>query len=204
MSRTESTRARRARVLPAALAWVFVAATVLHVPTGRTLQGVHIAFSVITAATGVTALLFLLALRLPWLRERADVPRVKEIELLASWTNYRKEILRLAFYPTVAVFLLLWASDAVVVPFIVCVILLYVGTAQTVQSLRRTWRGYHHPVLGAAIGGVFTASFSLTGVGAMALTTFPTWQVVIPCAIAGVATFAATMITLWAVPAAED
>lgn len=205
MSTTESTRARRARVLLAALAWTFVASTVLHVPSGYTLQGVNSAIGVITAATSASALLFLGVLRLPRLRKHADVPRGVEIELLASWTYYRKEIFRLALYPTLAGYLLLWATDAVVVPFVVCVILLYVGTAQAVQSLRRTWcRGFHHPVLGVVIGGLFTASASLLGLSTMALTTFPTWQVVIPCAIAGVGTFAATLITLWAVPAAKN
>ncbi|MEV4007322.1 hypothetical protein [Actinomadura sp. NPDC049753] len=204
MSRTKSTRPPRGRALLAALAWLVVGATVLYVPSGRTLLGVNSAFGLITATTGVTALLFLAVLRLPWLRKHADVPRAREIELLASWTNYRKEIFLLALYPAVAGFLLLWAFDAVTVPFIVCVIILYTRTAQTVQSLRRTWRGYHHPVLGVVIGGVFTAAFSPLGLAAIAMSTFPAWQVVIPCVIAGAATFAATMITLWAVPAAEN
>jgi hypothetical protein len=218
MSTTRSNKIPDIRALLAALAWLSVIATVFSVSAALSKGSTNNATGLITAATNVTALLFLTALRCPWLRKQAGVRAAGMPELVASWMMYRKEILRIAIYPTIGNLAMLFASDlslyllvsgsgenkfgdALFVPlFAGTAVFLYFRTAKAIQSMRdKTKDGdLHHPVLGVVLGSMLTVVISLLGVFFMALAGALTWQVGLPCAIAGATTFAAALITLWA------
>ncbi|GGT76355.1 hypothetical protein [Actinomadura citrea] len=224
MSTTRSSRTPNVRVLFTALAWLIVIATVFSVSAALSKGSTNNATGLITAATNVTALLFLMALRCPWLRDHAGVHRAGAPELLASWTMYRKEILRIAIYPTIGNLMMLFASDlslyllvarsgenkfgdALFVPLFAGVaVWLYALTAKAIRSMQRKAKSgaAHHPVLGVVLGSLLTVVISLLGVLFMALAGALTWQVLLPCAIAGATTFAAALITLGAVSTAKN
>ncbi|MEU8305777.1 hypothetical protein AB0C84_19655 [Actinomadura sp. NPDC048955] len=201
----------------AVLAWLVAAAAASVAASALPAAGAHKALCMITAATGVTALLFLLAVRRPWLRRRLDVAAVGELGLLATWTWYREECLRLAIYSAFATLMVLWAADPRMVPiaamgedrrwsllFAGTAVFLYYRAAKAIRSMRHKvwWSGAsHHPVLGVVLGSLPNIIFSLLGLVFMALST---WQVILPCVIAGAAAFLAALTTLWAVPTAKN
>lgn len=197
------------RVLLSVLAWAGVPAAVFGTASVVSAENTNSAMGVIMAATSVTALLFLMALRHPRLRERADVP-VGEFVLSTNWTMYREEIIRLWIYIPIGVLMLLWAfGDGLLVPlYTAAAALCLFKTVRAIRAMRHrnTWIGaVHRPVLGVVLGCLPTAAvFGLFGLVLMAVSSALTWQVVLRCAIAGVAVFVAALTTLWAVPTAKD
>ncbi|SNR51176.1 hypothetical protein [Actinomadura mexicana] len=218
MSADRITRIPYVRVLLTALAWLIVLATVSGASSALGEGSPNHATGLITAATNITALLFLVALRRPRLRKIAGVRRAGETEIIGSWRMYQKEILRIAILPTLGTLAMLWASDPSLrliggVGHALGVLILagtsvvfYVLTARTIRSMKGEARSGapHHPVLGVVLGSLLTVALSLLALGSMALAGSLTWQVVIACAIAGVATFAAALTTLWAVSTAKN
>ncbi|NDU71674.1 hypothetical protein GWI34_03390 [Actinomadura sp. DSM 109109] len=204
------TRVPIIRTLITAFAWLVVLATALGASSALGDTNPRQALGVVTAATGVTALLALVVLRLLWTRGVAGVPRTRAAEISASWRAYRGEILYIAIFPVLGGYAALLMSDqdlrryAPTVPLLIgAAVLFYTVAVRTVRSMKSKAESgaYHHPVLGVVLGSLLGASISLPTLVAF---TAMTWQAVVSCAIAGAATFVAALFTLWAAPAAKN
>ncbi|WP_433467322.1 hypothetical protein [Spirillospora sp. CA-128828] len=224
MSTPESIRALAMRALCTLLAWLVVILSVFGISMVLATGSPNNAMGMITAATNVTALLFLGALRVPRVRGIAGNRKVGWDEIVANWSMFREEILKVAIFPTVAnlfwltAFNLLvhstraesaenWPTDMLIaLPLMGVALDCYFMAWKTILSMRRkaVRGGRHHPALGVVLGSLLTAPYSLLALALGALASAITWQVLIPCAIAGTTTFFAALITLRAVPAAKN
>ncbi|MEU4822720.1 hypothetical protein AB0H37_12685 [Actinomadura sp. NPDC023710] len=224
MSTTRSSRTPNVRVLFTALAWLIVIATVFSVSAALSKGSTNNFTGMFTAAIDVTAVFFLMALRCPWLRKQAGARRAGVPELAASWTMYRKEILRIAIYAVLGNLMLLFAIDLSLYLIVARSAenqgwdalggLFLFGTAAGLYALAtkafrsmqdKTKAGApYHPVLGMVLGSLLTVVISLLALFLMSLFTALAWQVVVPCLVAGVTLFVAALITLDVISTAKS
>ncbi|WP_433477237.1 hypothetical protein ACQPZP_09390 [Spirillospora sp. CA-142024] len=223
MSKPAFSRTLVLRVLYTSLAWLGVILSLFAVSTTLGDAAPNNVLWMITAATGLTAVLFRMALQVPRIRKIAGIRNVERGEIRASWSMYPMEIRQLAIFPTIANLFMLWAFELIkhmdaakpvedwsagelmVPPLMGAALGLYILAVNAILSMRRkAWPGSRHrPVLGVVLASWLTATVCLLPSAFMGAASAMTLQVLVTSAITGAMTVIAALITLKAVSAAK-